>query len=89
MTDDKNDVDPVATRHRSTSYSSLYGHPVATRASLLQTAQDIASSTLCSSPVSTIRAAGLHEEVEVDKEALMEILVRYPGTFDGTLCYEF
>ncbi|KAG8219870.1 cation efflux protein [Butyriboletus roseoflavus] len=36
--------DLVATRNRSTSYSSLYGHPVATRASLLQTAQDIASS---------------------------------------------
>ncbi|KAG6381239.1 cation efflux protein [Boletus reticuloceps] len=39
-------VDLVASRNRSTSYSSLYGHPVATRASLMQTAQDLASSAL-------------------------------------------
>ncbi|KAN0100686.1 Cation efflux protein [Tylopilus felleus] len=38
--------DHVTNRNRSTSYSSLYGHPVATRASLVQTAQDIASSSL-------------------------------------------
>ncbi|KAF9242867.1 cation efflux protein [Melanogaster broomeanus] len=31
-------------RNRSESYSSLYGHPAATRASLVQAAQDIASS---------------------------------------------
>jgi zinc transporter 1 len=33
-----------ASRNRSESYSSMYGHPVATRASLVQVAQDIASS---------------------------------------------
>ncbi|KAH0838361.1 cation efflux protein [Lanmaoa asiatica] len=41
-----NNRDLFSSRNRSTSYSSLYGHPVATRASLVQTAQDIASSTL-------------------------------------------
>jgi zinc transporter 1 len=41
-----NNGDLVTSRNRSTSYSSLYGHPVATRASLVQTAQDIAASTL-------------------------------------------
>ncbi|KAF8560423.1 cation efflux protein [Imleria badia] len=38
-------VQDIASRNRSTSYSSMYGHPVATRASLVQTAQDIATST--------------------------------------------
>ncbi|KAH7931047.1 cation efflux protein [Leucogyrophana mollusca] len=37
-------------RNRSESYSSLYGHPVATRASLVQAAQDIADSASPSSP---------------------------------------
>ena len=32
---------------------------------------------------STIQVAG-QQEVEVDKEALVKILARYPGTFDGT-----
>jgi zinc transporter 1 len=31
-------------RERSSSYSSMYGHPIATRASVVQAAQDIASS---------------------------------------------
>ncbi|KAG6334297.1 hypothetical protein ID866_4794 [Astraeus odoratus] len=34
----------IPVRNRSDSFSSLYGHPAATRASLVQTAQDIASS---------------------------------------------
>lgn len=37
-------------RERSSSYSSLFGHPVATRASFVQAAQDIASSGSPSSP---------------------------------------
>ena len=41
-----NNDDLVTFRNRSTSYSSLYGHPIATRASLVQTAQDIATSSL-------------------------------------------
>ncbi|KAI6153524.1 cation efflux protein [Pisolithus tinctorius] len=35
----------IPIRKRSDSYSSMYGHPAATRASLVQTAQDMASST--------------------------------------------
>lgn len=52
-------IGDVTSRHRnrSTSYSSLYGHPVATRASLVQTAQDIASSA-----VTQENAARLSEE---------------------------
>jgi len=38
------------TRERSDSYSSLYGHPIATRASVVQAAQDIALSGSPSSP---------------------------------------
>ncbi|KAI6133125.1 cation efflux protein [Pisolithus croceorrhizus] len=34
----------IPTKNRSDSFSSMYGHPAATRASLVQTAQDIASS---------------------------------------------
>jgi zinc transporter 1 len=37
-------------RERSSSYSSMYGHPVATRASVVQAAQDIASSGSPASP---------------------------------------
>ncbi|OAX42396.1 cation efflux protein [Rhizopogon vinicolor AM-OR11-026] len=37
-------------RERSSSYSSLYGHPVATRASVVQAAQDIAYSGSPASP---------------------------------------
>ncbi|KAG9314426.1 cation efflux family-domain-containing protein [Chiua virens] len=44
----------VASRNRSTSYSSLYGHPVATRASLVQTAQDIACSPTLRQQESTV-----------------------------------
>lgn len=36
---------------------------------------------------STIQAV-YQEEVEVDKQALVKILARYPGTFDGTWCAE-
>ena len=39
-------------RSRSTSYSSLYGHPVATRASLVQAANSIASHARSPSPES-------------------------------------
>ncbi|KAI6007347.1 cation efflux protein [Pisolithus albus] len=42
------EVSPTRTipiKDRSDSFSSMYGHPAATRASLVQTAQDIASST--------------------------------------------
>ncbi|OCH95797.1 cation efflux protein [Obba rivulosa] len=41
------------TRPRSDSYSSLYGHPAATRASLVQAAQDIAQSARARSPSPT------------------------------------
>ncbi|EMD42221.1 hypothetical protein CERSUDRAFT_79815 [Gelatoporia subvermispora B] len=41
------------TRPRSDSYSSLYGHPAATRASLVQAAQDIAESARARSPSPT------------------------------------
>ncbi|KIK93654.1 hypothetical protein PAXRUDRAFT_828756 [Paxillus rubicundulus Ve08.2h10] len=44
-------------RDRSESYSSLYGHPVATRASLVRAAQDIASSGGRTSPSHAIRIA--------------------------------
>lgn len=37
-------------RERSSSYSSMYGHPIATRASVVQAAQDIASSGSPASP---------------------------------------
>lgn len=37
-------------RERSSSYSSMYGHPIATRASVVQAAQDMASSGSPSSP---------------------------------------
>ncbi|KAJ4489333.1 cation efflux protein [Lentinula edodes] len=47
----------LAPRSRSESFSSLYGHPAATRASLVQTAQDIASAR-SPSPSHRIRLPG-------------------------------
>lgn len=50
-------------RSPSESYSSLYGHPAATRASLVQTANDMASAR---SPSPTARR---HREPEIREEA--------------------
>ena len=56
-------------RERSESYSSLYGHPIATRASVVQAAQDIASSGGPSSPptrrlTSSSCSPPLHQRLE-------------------------
>ncbi|THH30074.1 hypothetical protein EUX98_g4103 [Antrodiella citrinella] len=53
-------ISPVRrSRERSDSYSSLYGHPVATRASMVQAAQDIAYAR-SPSPVNHIRKSSHH-----------------------------
>ena len=46
---------PVRARSRSDSYTSLYGHPAATRASLVQAANDIAHKARSPSPTSRRR----------------------------------
>ncbi len=50
-------------RERSASYSSLYGHPAATRASFVQAAQDVARARSPSPSRSRVRSRSLAEHI--------------------------
>ncbi|TFY58801.1 hypothetical protein EVJ58_g6187 [Rhodofomes roseus] len=53
-------ISPSRARARTNSYSSLYGHPAATRASLVQTAQEIALARSPSPPPRGLRSKSRH-----------------------------
>ncbi|KAF9229360.1 cation efflux protein [Gyrodon lividus] len=65
-------------RNRSESYSSLYGHPAATRASLVQAAQDIASSGGRTSPSHTMRRASSPRPPHSPQRTLSQDSIAYP-----------